>query len=311
MSEVMRRLLREHRAETNAWFHGQSSEPVSELEWEVTSRRNLLDSLRFVDPELAFTEELTVRLFGEGTEEGLMSLELSPLLEGVRKSFDDYGRVSMALAGMSRGSTVLHFRATAVASENEGDATDEDPGEPFAIAVDSSPIDVVGRRFVQLVSAAEAQEDLRQWHQMVRGLEDVTKALETFDLTAQVAWSSMGGEFVTAAFTADGRRFVRSLSEPREDSRTRFVSGRVTELRETGYVKLKTGTHRQSPVHEVYVPDAQILDLGLTLGEQAHFMVRETVKHDRVGRPLSTRLDYLRVMSAGEAASFDLNGFED
>lgn len=307
MSEVMKRLLREHRTEANLWFESQSSEPVSEIEWEVASRRNLLDSLRFVDPAIAFAEELTVRLVGEGTESGQLALELSPLLDGVRRSFDEHGQVSMALSGMSKGSTVLHFRSNTPVDDCKVEPERESAEETFDMPIDSSEVDAVGRHFVELVNAAEAQKDVRQWHKMVRGLEEVTKALETFDLTAQVAWSSMSGEFVTAAFTAAGRKFVRSLSEPRQDSRERFVSGRVTELRETGYVKLKTGFSHSSPIHEVHVPAELILNLGLSLGEQAHFLTKATVKHDRVGRQLSTRLDFLRVLSANEAAALELD----
>jgi hypothetical protein len=297
----MRRLLAQHRDEVDRWRADLGDSP-DELTWDVSDRRNLLEAMRAYDPRARFPEELTVRLLGE-TARGAMDLELTPLLEGVRRSFVEGPGLNMALAGVSAGSTVLHFRPSETVDP-------EVVGEDEAVPVDATVADTAGREYVAMVAAAEAGQDVRRWTRMLRGLEQAVDALESENLAAQIRWSSVSGAITVAQLTERGRNNVRRLSEGTEHRRRRPVSGRVTELRETGWVKLKTGAGRTSPVHEVRLPSEVLLGLHLELGQQAHFMVVETVTTDHLARESGVTLEFERVLSAGEAAEM-LPGFEE
>lgn len=303
MSELLRRLLAERSDEVAAWVDALEPNDDDELTWDVTSRRYLLETVRAYDPRARFAEELTVRLVGEVAESGRLSLELTPFLDGVRRAFADGGNVGMSLAGVSAGSTVLHFRPTEV--------VDPEPvGGADSVQVDATQADAAGRDFVALVAAAEAEGDVRRWVQMIRGLEEAVDALESQNLDAQLTWSSLGGSVQAAQLTWRGRGYVRALASTTPRERRRVVHGRVVELRETGRVKLKTGGHRNSPVHEVDVPSDVLLGMHLELGQEAHFLVVETVLLDKLARESEENLRFVHALTSNEAAEH-LPGFDD
>ncbi|WP_159622713.1 hypothetical protein [Ruania rhizosphaerae] len=290
MNREVRNALAHRLGAAREWLASQPDVDEDALEVEVNSRRNQLAAMRSFDRRARLGEELVVRLVGEGTDEGLLDLELSSLLDSVRRAFDDGGKISMALAGLSRGSTVVHFRP--VAPKVEGDVMDD-----TMVQVDTSPAEAVGRRFVKLVSAAEGENDLRPWLDMVDGLDRFTATLEKRDLSAQVSWLALSGDITTSWLTAVGRAYVTRQSVPRSRFERTYVHGRVTELRESGFVKLKTALYRNAPAHEVHIEPDQLADLRLTLGSSAHFEVEKQVAVDSLDRELSTRLTFLRSLA--------------
>ena len=62
---------------------------------------------------------------------------------------------------------------------------------------------------------------------------------------------------------------TEDLTEPRP------ISGRVTELRESGQVKVKTGTRRNSPAYLVQVPPEDLIAMRLSFGDAVNFLVEE------------------------------------
>lgn len=293
-----RRLLEKYRVEAQGWAAEHGDGPVEELEFEVSSRRNYLDALRSFDPATSFAEQLTVRLSGEFAHRGILDLELSPLLTAVRRIFFETRAVNLGLADVGTGSTVLFFRPV--------DADERGPVlADSAAPVEATPADDVGRTLVRVVDAVEQSTDVRQWRPYVNGLEGVSEVLDAHNLDAEFLWSSMGGSLAGARLTSRGRGYLRSLKTSTTEVHLVPVSGRVTELRESGYVKLKTGIGRTSPTHEVRIDSQDLLSLGLALGETAHFEVREQRQRDRLGRESPGRLDFVRVLSAQDGLDLE------
>lgn len=299
MSRTRRRLLALHPEAAAAIRRGMPEDEQSEIEVEIASRRNLVQALRSFDRRARLHEELIIRLVGEVAHRGALDLELTSFLVGIRRSFVDAAGVELALAEISAGSTVLHFRPTQdlVPEAFEG----ED-----ALQVDSSAADAVGRAFVRLVEAAESEGDVARWVTMVRGLEEAVSALDHHELDAEMAWLSPGGPVELAKLTSRGRAYVRRLSEPKRDTRVRVVSGRVTELREVGIVKLRRGTSRTSPVTKVHVNRDTLVELRLQLGQTAYFIVQEMVDRDRLGREREARYEFIRVVGTQEASDLGI-----
>lgn len=297
-SPTRRRLLEKYRSESQGWLTERGDGPAEELELEISSRRNYLDALRDFDPAARFAEQLTVRLSGDFAHRGILDLELSPILTALRRIFAETKSVSLGLSDVGTGSTVLYFRP--VETEEQ-----EPVLESSAAPVEASPADDVGRTLVRVVRAVEESTDVRQWRTYVSGLEDVSEVLDRHDLDADFMWSSMGGYLAGARLTSSGRGYLRSLKTSTTDENLIPVSGRVTELRESGYVKLKTGRGRTSPTHEVHIDSEDLLALGLSLGETAHFEVREKRTRDRLGRESTGRLEFVRALSAQDGLDFE------
>ena len=86
----------------------------------------------------------------------------------------------------------------------------------------------------------------------------------------------------------------RRLREPRNRDQEITISGRITELRESGWVKVKTGTAKNSPAYDVRFEEPQdLLRMRPGLGDNVHFPVRFRQGLDSVGIARSTEYTYL------------------
>lgn len=299
MSGTLRRLLEAHHDKVDDWLTPRPEDAAGTFEWELSWRRNQLAGLRSYDPHARFPEELAIRLVGDHAGHGGLDLMLTSILRGLRRSFEDRADIGLVLTGVSEGSTVLHFRPA-------GSTDDRPVGDDPAVQVDSSPADAVGREYVALLSAAEGGEDVGPWASMVRGLEETVDALDSHDLDAEVAWTSPGGAVLATPFTGVGRANVRGLASTQPRNKETVVGGRVVELRETGWVKLKRGRNRNAPVSEVHIDARELLAMRLALGDQAYFVVTEQVQIDRLGRESQRQLIFEKSVTAGVAAELGL-----
>lgn len=300
MSTSWRQRALERNREANArFFADQDSEHLTEDAYEEELRRHWLEAVRHYDPAAQLHEELVVRLRGEAADRGALDFRigdalLKPLKEGVSAAARK--EVELELTGISRGSTVLHVRPSVpeIVSEDGEDLT----------VVDSSVADPAMRDLLKLVDAAEQEQDVRRWERIVPGLDGIVEALDKFDLSMDMRWFSLDGTVRSSHLSRRGKEYVRSLRDAEVQKSRMGITGRITELRESGVVKIKTGVSRTSSAYEVRVDPESLIGMHLELGMTVSFVVEVARKTDRIGRARSTEYRFLRV-SDGQESLFE------
>ncbi|MFJ6993650.1 MULTISPECIES: hypothetical protein [unclassified Streptomyces] len=301
MSTSWRQRALERNRQANRRFFSESEEEHSDSDsYEEELRRYWLEAARYYDPAATLDEELAVRLKGDVADRGALDFRigdalLKPLRDGVAAAARK--DVELELTGLSRGSTVLHVRPKVidvVASEGQEDLA----------RVDSSVADPAMRDLLRLVDAAENERDVRQWERMVPGLDGVVEALDRFDLSMDMRWRSLDGSVRSSSLSGRGRNYVRSLRDLELHKSRTVVAGRITELRESGVVKIKAGASRKSPAYEVRVDTESLIGMHLELGVNVSFVVEVIKKKDKLGREKSTEYRFLRAVD-GQRGLFD------
>ncbi len=169
-----------------------------------------------------------------------------------------------------------------------------------SVQVDSSPADQAMRALLRLVSAVEEQEDVREWLGVLGSLDRLIDALQKLELNVDLTWFAMDGEARMAELTAQGRAYYLSLQATTKERTNRPVTGRVTELREAGVVKIKSGASRTSPAYEVRVESADLIGMHLELGQLVGFLVREDLVRDKLGREHVKTWTYVRHLTSSD-----------
>ncbi|MFM9626237.1 MULTISPECIES: hypothetical protein [Streptomyces] len=298
MSTSWRQRALERNREANArFFADQDAEHLSEDAHEEELRRHWLEAVRHYDPAAQLHEELVVRLRGEAADRGALDFRigdalLKPLREGVSAAARK--DVELELTGVSRGSTVLHVRPSVPEIVSDAEAE-----EDFAV-LDSSIADPAMRDFLKLVDAAEKGQDVRRWERIVPGLDGVVEALDKFDLSMDMRWLSLDGTVRSSHLSRRGKDYVRSLRNTEVQKSRIGITGRITELRESGVVKIKTGVSRTSSAYEVRVDREALMGMHLELGMTVSFVVEVARRMDRLGRARSTEYRFLRVSDGQE-----------
>lgn len=304
-SSVRRYLLDKHRAELQEWGASEDAGPAEGLALEIEERKDYLEALREFDPGISFAEQLAVRLTGDAARRGLLDLQLAPILDGISRIFREVHSVNMGLADIGSGSTILYLRPVPVSMDDGEEPDAEVVLADSATPVNATPADDIGRTLIKVVEATEDTGDLRGYQTYVRGLEVVSNTLDEHDLEAEFSWSSMSGSRSAARLTTTGRRYLRRLKESSPATTDQPISGRVTELRESGYVKIKTGSSKRSPAYDVHVEHDTLLDLRLALGDTVHMLVKETLERDQLGRETKRRYDFVRIISTPGELNLD------
>lgn len=285
---VRRAILERHRSSLENWLSEEGSDVLDGDEFDTELNRNRLQALRALDPEASLEEELRLRLVAPDLADGALALDagvtlMKPLQDSVDSLSDDH--VELELVGVSPGSTILHLRAR----HSAGDEVEEVAGAP----IDSTRSEQALRAFVELVATAESEGDLRRWPDAADALGRFSKALDKIGAQVDVSWSGVSGEVRSAWFGERGRDYVRAMLATNPSPDVMTISGRVTELRESGIVKVKTGRSRQSPAYEVRVEPEDLLGMHLELGAQVSFTVRLEAQINGLGQTQSTEVFYL------------------
>jgi hypothetical protein len=299
-----RAILDRHRANLDSWLADEGTEVLDGDAFETESNRARLAGLRELDPGASLHEELRVRLVASSLEQGALTFDagtalLKPLQDSVASLAND--QVELELTGVSVGSTVLHVRPRhAVHSP-----TDEDPavGE---LPIDSTSTEDALRGFVELVAAAEHEEDLRRWLKAADAFGRFSKALDKIDAQVDVAFSGVSGEVRSAWFGQRGRDYVRRILDTTPKPETITVSGRVVELRESGVVKVKTGVQRNAPAYDVRVDPPDLLGMHLELGQSVSFVVRLVQQVDGLGQAQSVDVLFVSTVDGYSTADSPL-----
>ncbi|WP_217383922.1 hypothetical protein [Streptomyces sp. NK08203] len=301
MSTSWRQRALERNREANRQFFAELEEDHQNPDSrEEELRRFWLEAARHYDSTATLDEELTVRLKGDTADRGALDFRIGDaLLKPLRDGVSAAARkdVELELTGLSQGSTVLHVRPKTAESM-------ELQGQEDLASVDSSVADPAIRDLLKLVDAAENERDVRQWERMIPGLDGVVEALDKFDLSMEMRWRSLDGAVRSSSLSGRGKGYVRNLRNVALYKSQSVITGRITELREAGLVKVKTGLSRRSTAYEVRVERDNLIEMHLELGMMVSFVVQVIKKKDKIGRERSTEYRFVR-MGDGQGNIFD------
>ncbi|GAA2256133.1 hypothetical protein GCM10010415_16280 [Streptomyces atrovirens] len=271
-------------ARQRLWEMGTEHRDDDEV--EADHRASRLAAAREYEPHARLDEELRLRLTGPHTERGALRFQWGDaLLDPVEKAVSAAAGtpVRLELTGLSAGSTVIHARPVATAH-----ATDA----PIVDGLSAAGIGV--QTFCRLLHVLESEEDVRDWPRLFDSVDAVARALDEFALSLDVAWYDTYGHVLKARLGERGRHHAERLRRTRSRDQEITISGRITELRESGWAKVKTGTAGSAPSYDIHFEDPEILlRMRPGLGDNVHFRVRFRQRLDAVGIARATEYTYL------------------
>ncbi|MEV0923651.1 hypothetical protein AB0I99_00690 [Streptomyces spongiicola] len=273
---------------TAALLDEMGTDDRDDEEIEAEHRASRLAALREYDPQARLDEELQLRLTGPDTEAGALRFQWGDaLLRPVEAALSAAAGtpVQLELTGISAGSTVVHARPVAVAAPQDS---------PTLNAPASSTASMGMGTLAKLLNALESQSDVREWAKLFDTVETLSRALGKYGLDLGMTWYNGEGGSRRAQLTERGRSHVERLRATRDRDQEMVISGRITELRESGWVKVKTGTAKNAYAYDVRFeePD-ELLRMRPGLGDNVHFRVRFRQRLDAVGIARSTEYTYL------------------
>jgi hypothetical protein len=301
--EHRRALLRDdpHAAETAArLLEEMGTEERDDEEIEAEHRASRLTAVREYEPHARLDEELQLRLTGPDTEGGALRFQwgdalLSPVESALSAAAGT--PVQLELTGLSAGSTVVHARPVAPTAF---------PEQPVIDAPATSATSTGMYALTKLLAALEAEQDIREWARLFDAVDGLARALSKYELDLGMTWYGGNGGMHRAQLTARGRRYVERLRETRPRDQEITISGRITELRESGWVKVKTGTAKNAPAYDVHFEEPEeLLRMRPGLGDNVHFRVRFRQRLDSVGIARSTEYSYLGSASEQPSLPFE------
>ncbi|MET9408697.1 hypothetical protein ABZX90_23460 [Streptomyces sp. NPDC002935] len=265
------------------------TEDRDDEEIEAEHRASRLAAAREYAPDARLDEELQLRLTGPDTDGGGLRFQWGDaLLEPVEHMISVAAGtpVQLELTGISAGSTVVHARPVTAPT---------DSSQPDALGAPATSAAAMGLgTLTTLLDAVESEHDIREWARLFDAVEAVSRALSRYELDLGVTWYDAEGRMRRARLTERGRRYVKRLRETKDRDQEITISGRVTELRESGLVKVKTGTAKNSPAYDVRFEDpGELLRMRPGLGDNVHFRVRFRQQLDSMGIARSTEYTYI------------------
>lgn len=265
------------------------TEERDDEEVEAEHRAGRLAAVRVYEPDARLDEELRLRLTGPDTEGGALRFQWGDaLLNPVENALSVAAGtpVQLELTGISAGSTVVHARPVPPVVLPE----------PVAMEAPAASAASTGvQTLTRLLGALEAEQDVREWSRLFDAVDTLARALGKYELDLGMTWYGADGDMRRAQLTERGRRHVERLRErTRARDQELIISGRITELRESGWVKVKTGTARNAQAYDVHFEESEaLLRMRPGLGDNVHFRVRFRQRLDAVGIARSTEYTYL------------------
>ncbi|MDX3797171.1 hypothetical protein [Streptomyces sp. AK04-3B] len=265
------------------------TEDRGEEEIEAEHRANRLAAAREYAPAARLEEELQLRLTGPAAASGALRFEWGDaLLEPVEHmvSVAAGTPVQLELTGISSGSTVVHARPVTPPVDSLAPEALDTPATSAAATGLST--------LTKLLDALESGSDIREWVKLFDSVDAVSRALSRYELDLGMTWYDAEGGLRRARLTERGRQYVKRLRETRDRDQEITISGRVAELRESGLVKVKTGTAKNAPAYDVrFEEPEELLRMRPGLGDNVHFRVRFRQQLDSMGIARSTEYTYL------------------
>jgi hypothetical protein len=264
------------------------TEDRDDEEIEAEHRASRLTAAREYAPGARLDEELQLRLTGPDTEAGALRFQWGDaLLHPVEAAISAAAGtpVLLELTGVSAGSTVVHARPVATGASPE----------PYTLDAPAASAASTGMRaLTELLTALESESDVREWARLFDAVDSLSRALSRYSLDLGMTWYAADGGMRRAQLTERGRRYVDRLRKTRDRDQEITISGRITELRESGWVKVKTGTAKNAYAYDVrFEEPEELLRMRPGLGDNVHFRVRFRQRLDSVGTARSTESTYL------------------
>lgn len=264
------------------------TEDRDDEEIEADHRASRLAAAREYAPDARLDEELRLRLTGPDTDGGALRFQWGDaLLQPVEHmvSVAAGTPIQLELTGISAGSTVVHARPVTALSDADSEVLDAPATSAASTGLGT---------LTTLLDALESEHDVREWSRLFDAVESVSRALNRYALDLGVTWYDAEGHVRRARLTERGRNYVRRLRETKDRDQEIIISGRITELRESGLVKVKTGTAKNAPAYDVrFEEPGELLRMRPGLGDNVHFRVRFRQQLDSMGIARSTEYTYL------------------
>lgn len=250
--------------------------PSTDDSWLEASRRQLLETMQEFDASATLSEELSIRLVGEAAQSAALPMDWSTLIRPLQTCVNEFTseEVKLEISGFSKGSTVLHVRAIV---RDEVDAIGHEPVQQTVLS--AAVVDLL-----RMITAAEGHKDLRRWKTKLYGFERLVDELESFDLTAGFRWSARGGAVRSSRLTESGMEYIKGLRKTVKKAVPVVISGRITELRASGHVKVKAAPHKSATAWDVSMDAGQLTAMKLVLGQEVSWIVEQHVSEDRLHR---------------------------
>jgi hypothetical protein len=310
--EWRQRALKRVGSRVNARVEEVFAEPaLSSDELESAIRENRLEVMQAVDPEARLAEELTLRLRGEAIPEGLLLPGTADPIVRKLQALVPSGaeaKVEFGLVGISAGSTVLHLRpvysrksptrnapeeSSSGANENASELameaalesvtpssehrTVESPSDDITLVSEySSAVDYAMQQLMQLVEAAERDEEFDAPPQFLAAFEDLVQTLEKNSVDVDFGWQADTGRVRTGRLTARGRAVTQKRMKQQVKRYRKTVRGYVTELRSTGdkaFVAIKASMNRKRGGYRIAIPRDELIRHALAFGEYVVILV--------------------------------------
>lgn len=268
------------------WAEYNDGPESSEMPSQVLDQ-HLYAALTEFDPTARMSRWLNLRLSGERATGGRIDIGIayeifhafSQEFAGAAEFNSVKSGISLELAGVSRGSAVLHLVPAA-----ENDAPVPTEGQ-LDVRVD--PFDEVLSTITELHQTAESQGDLRRFAEhepLVRGLRSLARTLDSHNLELELRWRSETGLHRNSRLSSSTMQYLRELWEVSLTEKEIPVSGRVVRLDLSGHFSIKAGGARNSKRYDVQVDGEQdLVDLHLELGQTVHAWVTERKKVNHLG----------------------------
>ncbi|MFD0902508.1 hypothetical protein [Actinomadura sediminis] len=299
MSTWRQRLIGQHGEEARHQLRTLGEDTLDDDTHDTIIRQQWLDSVKSFSSDASLKEELQVRLSGNTTTTGSLDFKIGDaLLKPLEDSISTAAKrdLELEIVGLSAGSTVLHVRATPMGISEDNADLMPDTG--------SSPADIAIRNFISLIKAAESGEDLHKWASAQWSLYRLVEALDRFDLALGLRWLSRTGTVRSSRLTSRGRQYVHTLHDLRDEKTSQIVRGRITELREAGTAKVKTGSSRNSPAYDVRIPKDALIGMHLELGQQVAFRVQVITKYDKLDNERSREYHFVELADTETSTIF-------
>ncbi|WP_204033584.1 hypothetical protein [Micromonospora qiuiae] len=128
---------------------------------------------------------------------------------------------------------------------------------------------------------------------LLRGLHELTKALDQHNLDLRMRWRSGTGVHRQSSLTDRARAHVRSQWEDQVESETRQIAGRVISMDLGGTFDVKTSTGRGKRYVIHVEGEESLLRLNISLGDLVHVTVESKTRVNRLGIASPPRYEFL------------------
>jgi hypothetical protein len=246
--------------------------------------RNYHDTIASYDPDARLSRWLDLTVHGDRVRAGSLDIGIaqelfhafSMELDGAAATEGAGNAPRVELAGVSRGSAVLHLVPT------HGEDLPSEGQMPLVV----DRLDAMLERITELHQVAEAEGDLRQFGDeavLLKGLHELTKALDRHDLELRLRWRSATGAHRHSELTTRARSYVRRQWEDETERDELRISGRVVSMDLAGTFDLKTTAGRRKRYTVHVGGEEDLLHLHLNLGDLIHVTVAAKRQVNRLG----------------------------